>query len=67
MELAPNVEAVLKISSGIFWSLAYIFIIVRGFKDRTPGIPVLALCANISWEFIFSFIYPRQPPQLYQC
>jgi len=27
--------------------------------------PVAALCANISWEFIFSFLYPHEPPQNY--
>ena len=27
--------------------------------------PLLALCANISWEFIFSFLLPHSPPQLY--
>ena len=27
--------------------------------------PIAALCANISWEFIFSFIQPHEPPQNY--
>lgn len=27
--------------------------------------PITALCANISWEFIFSFLYPHAPPQNY--
>jgi len=27
--------------------------------------PLAALCANISWEGIFSFIYPHSPLQLY--
>ena len=27
--------------------------------------PLTALCANISWEFIFSFIHPHGPPQIY--
>src|SRR5262245_2599016 len=27
--------------------------------------PITALCANISWEFIFSFVYPHDPPQNY--
>lgn len=43
---------------GIFWTLAYILIIRRGFIDKTYGIPIVVLCANISWEFIFAFIYP---------
>ena len=55
----------LMIIGGIFWSLTYILIIRRGFIDKTYGIPLAALCANISWEAIFSFIHPHSPPQLY--
>ncbi len=54
----------LMIIGGIFWSLTYILIIRRGFKDKTYGMPLAALCANISWEGVFSFIYPHSPPQL---
>jgi hypothetical protein len=50
---------------GIFWILAYVCIISKGFKDKTYGMPLIALCANISWEFIFSFILPPSPPQLF--
>ena len=42
------------IVGGIFWSLAYFLIIRQGFKDRTYGMPLAALCANISWEAIFA-------------
>ncbi len=52
-------------SGGLFWSLTYILIIKHGFKDKTYGMPLVALCANISWEAIFSFIHPHSPPQLY--
>lgn len=55
----------LMIIGGIFWSLTYILIIRRGFIDRTYGMPLAALCANISWEAIFSFFHPHSPPQLY--
>ena len=48
----------LMIGSGIFWSAAYLLIIRRSILDQTYGMPLFALCANISWEFIFSFIYP---------
>ena len=27
--------------------------------------PIAALCANISWEFIFTFLRPHDPPQSY--
>lgn len=50
---------------GLFWSATYILIIRRGFKDKTFGMPMAALCANISWEIIFAFVTPHDPPQLY--
>ncbi len=49
----------LMLAGGLFWALAYILIIRRGFVDGTYGMPVVALCANISWEFVFSFIFPH--------
>lgn len=51
--------------AGAFWSVTYLLIIRRGFKDKTFGMPMAALCANISWEAIFSFFTPHDPPQLY--
>ncbi len=45
---------------GLFWGLAYILVIRRSFMERTFGIPFAAMCANISWEFTFSFLYPPQ-------
>jgi hypothetical protein len=53
------------VMGGIFWTLAYLLIIRQGFKDKTYGMPLAALCANISWEAIFAFIHPHSPPQLY--
>lgn len=47
------------IVGAICWFFAYIFIIRRGFMDKSCGMPFAALCANISWEIIFSFIYPE--------
>jgi hypothetical protein len=58
-------QSIILIAGGVFWILTYIFIISKGYKDKTYGMPLLALCANISWEFIFSFLLPHSPPQLY--
>lgn len=44
---------VTALGSGVFWLLAYILIIYRGFKDESYGMPVVALIGNIAWEFIF--------------
>jgi iron complex outermembrane receptor protein len=37
------------------WTVAYVCIIVRSFRDRTYGVPLVALCFNIVWEFCWSF------------
>jgi hypothetical protein len=58
-------QTIILLAGGICWILTYIFIISKGFKDKTYGMPLIALCANISWEFIFSFIFPHTPPQLF--
>jgi hypothetical protein len=39
--------------SSLFWTVAYALIIRRGGKDRTFGMPLVALAANLSWEVIF--------------
>jgi hypothetical protein len=38
-----------------FWMVAYVAIIYRGFKDRTYGMPLAALAANLSWEATYGF------------
>ena len=53
----------IMVGSGVLWTLAYLLIIRRGFLDRTYGMPLVALCANLSWEFIFSFVHPHDLPQ----
>lgn len=52
-------ESIIEIFCGIFWITAYYLIIYKGFKDKSYGMPLIALAGNISWEFIFSFIYPQ--------
>lgn len=63
--VSPELSWSLQIGSGVFWTLVYLLIIRLGFREKTYGMPIAALCANISWEFIFSFIYPHSPPQNY--
>jgi hypothetical protein len=58
-------QSIILLAGGIFWILTYLIIISKGFKDRSYGMPLIALCANISWEFIFSFVLPSSPPQLF--
>jgi hypothetical protein len=65
MALPPALSWSLQIGSGILWTAVYLLIIRLGFREKTYGMPITALCANVSWEFIFSFIYPQAPPQNY--
>jgi hypothetical protein len=53
----------LLVSSGVLWTITYLLIIRRGFLDHTYGMPLVALCANLSWEFIFSFVFAHGPVQ----
>lgn len=52
------------IGSGICWTLTYLLIIRRGIIDLTYGMPAAALCANLAWEIIYSFVFPHAMPQL---
>ncbi|TDX48343.1 hypothetical protein [Orenia marismortui] len=63
--MSDTLLLILEIGTALFWSLTYILIIFKGFQDKTYGMPMLALCANLSWEFIFSFIWPLELPRLY--
>lgn len=47
----------LAVASGLFWSVTYLLIIKRGYQDKACGMPLAALCLNISWEFLFSFVF----------
>jgi len=62
--LAAQIGRFLQISSGFFWTITYILVIVQGVKDRKVGIPVAAVCANITWEALFLFVFPIEPVQI---
>ena len=55
-----TVWVALMATGGTFWQIAYILIIYRAYRDKTYGMPIVALCANLSWEFMFTFIYPPE-------
>jgi hypothetical protein len=52
----PALVTVLTLISGISWTIVYLDIINRGFRDKTYGMPLFALAFNASWEFIFGFL-----------
>jgi hypothetical protein len=54
--VSPTLVTVLTLISGISWTVVYLGIINRGFRDKTYGMPLFALAFNIGWEFIFGFL-----------
>lgn len=48
-------KLILVAISGICWTIVYIELIRRGFKDKACGMPLFALGLNIAWEFIYSY------------
>ncbi len=48
---------ILTLTSGVSWTIVYLAIIYRGFKDKTYGMPFFALALNLTWEFIYSFLF----------
>ena len=40
----------------IAWITVYVLMIRRGFLDKSYGMPMIALCLNVSWEFYFTFL-----------
>jgi hypothetical protein len=47
----------LGLLADVLWMLAYIFAICVGFRDHTYGFPLVAVCLNVSWEFLFSLVF----------
>ena len=44
--------------SGIAWTITYVALVYRGFKDKSYGMPLVPLALNFAWEITFSLIYP---------
>ena len=65
LPVPPKKKTAAPISTSVFvtgslcaiaWIVAYAGIIWRGFADDTFGMPVTALAANLSWEFVYGFV-----------
>ena len=40
--------------SGIAWTIVYIELIRKGFKEKACGMPLFALTLNFAWEIIYA-------------
>jgi hypothetical protein len=58
--MSDTLVLVLTLISGISWTVVYLDLINRGFRDRTYGMPLFALAFNIAREFIFGFLVGRR-------
>ena len=48
----------LGLAGGVGWTATYLTILYVSWRDRTYAMPMLAMVANITWEFLFTFVYP---------
>lgn len=46
----------------ISWAIAYILIIRTAYRDKAPGLPMVAIALNFSWELLASFVFPNPVP-----
>ncbi len=46
----------------LFWVVAYVVVLARGYKDKSCGMPLAALAANFAWEMMWGWIVPDKPP-----
>ena len=56
------------IGEAFFWLGAYALIIRHAFREKIHGMPVVAMCGNISWEIILGLgLYPACPVYWANC
>jgi len=53
-------------ATGCFlWVLTYVIVIKNIIKKQFVEIPIIAICANFTWEFLWSFIFKTDMGELY--
>jgi len=60
-EMSEATFNLLAVVATSVWLTVYALMIRRGFKDKSYGMPVTALCFNISWEIYFAFLAGLPP------
>jgi hypothetical protein len=55
---ADTLTTALNYTGFLLWSLAYVLFIVKARKDRTYGVPLVAVCLNFTWELYFAALCP---------
>jgi hypothetical protein len=49
---------VLNASCGLCWTAAYVLYVRQARRDHSYGMPLAALVLNLSWEFVYTFLWP---------
>ena len=50
------ISAILATTGAALWVATYILIIIKAHKDRSYGMPLAAVCVNLSWEFTWGWL-----------
>ncbi|KAI1389673.1 uncharacterized protein F4822DRAFT_399218 [Hypoxylon trugodes] len=58
-----QVQDGLILGSGAMWTITYILYVVQAYRDKSYGMPLVSLCANISWELLYGVVYPTSVGQ----
>ena len=53
------------IADQVLWQVAYVLILRQARSERIYGMPFMALCFNLAWEFTFAFLHPHPGPALW--
>lgn len=62
--MGKTLTDILTLIGGTCWTIVYLLIIIRSYRDKTYGMPYWALAFNFSWEAIFSFLLSTDLPDL---
>jgi uncharacterized protein with PQ loop repeat len=55
-----QVATVLGYLGYLLWTAAYVLFILKGFKERAYGVPLFAICLNVTWELYFAVLCPMK-------
>lgn len=47
------IQMVLFLVCSALWTIAYVLYIRKSFRDKSYGMPLISLCSNVSWEFLY--------------
>jgi hypothetical protein len=54
---ARVVPILFRALSGTLWSVSYVLMAMRSFKDKSYSMPIYCLCVNFTWEAVYGFVY----------